>query len=393
MWVRGHENVRKRVLIQAAGCNLGLLLRRLTGVGTPRSLQGRALSAICGLIGRLSALLGASDGLLGLPMDAGGAGRLNRSSPSCLNRPAQRTAFFHGLVGGHHQIAAMRTRIPSGPVFDTAAWRGRVRACGSRRGERRVGGHGSRAAGAARESTTTPATGSPGSLDRRRKPQIDGEILKVRGPAVGRRRRDDPRLRPSAAERSRSISNASASTCVCAPSTPPENSWRGSSKTKRYGSIARARCWRGRGAGFATNTFSRRSDSVLRRAVEAARHKARALLTQTHGGASVGADARPLRCAGPRRRRRILTRLCTRIKTGSSNLSVGGMKRLLASLELIEVTRVLEIDVGWVAACRSRRRPARRGGWRVGRGCAKGNNESAGSGRHPPGAAPEPVPA
>ena len=54
----------------------------------------------------------------------------------------------HG-VGGHHQIAAMRTRIPSGPVFDTAAWRGRVRACGSRRGERRVGGHGSRAAGAA----------------------------------------------------------------------------------------------------------------------------------------------------------------------------------------------------------------------------------------------------
>ena len=53
VWVRGHENVRKRVLIQAAGCNLGLLLRHLTGVGTPRSLQGRALSAIGGLIGRL----------------------------------------------------------------------------------------------------------------------------------------------------------------------------------------------------------------------------------------------------------------------------------------------------------------------------------------------------
>ena len=53
VWVRGHDNVRKRVLIQAAGCNLGLLLRRLTGVGTPRSLQGRALSAIYRLIGRL----------------------------------------------------------------------------------------------------------------------------------------------------------------------------------------------------------------------------------------------------------------------------------------------------------------------------------------------------
>ena len=51
VWVRGHENVRKRVLIQAAACNIGLLLRRQTGVGTPRSLQGRALSAIYGLIG------------------------------------------------------------------------------------------------------------------------------------------------------------------------------------------------------------------------------------------------------------------------------------------------------------------------------------------------------
>ena len=52
VWVRGHENVRKRVLIQAAACNIGLLLRRLTGVGTPRSLQGRAVSAICRLIRR-----------------------------------------------------------------------------------------------------------------------------------------------------------------------------------------------------------------------------------------------------------------------------------------------------------------------------------------------------
>ena len=53
VWVRGHEQVRKRVLIQAAGCNLGLLLRDLIGVGTPRSLQGRVPSAIFGLIGPL----------------------------------------------------------------------------------------------------------------------------------------------------------------------------------------------------------------------------------------------------------------------------------------------------------------------------------------------------
>ena len=99
VWVRGHDNVRKRVLIQAAGCNIGLLLRRLTGVGTPRSLQGRALSAIYGLIDRASDRpLGASDEPLGVEMETGGVRRLNRSSPSCLNTPAQRTDFFHGLL-------------------------------------------------------------------------------------------------------------------------------------------------------------------------------------------------------------------------------------------------------------------------------------------------------
>ena len=116
VWVRGHDNVRKRVLIQAAGCNIGLLLRRLTGVGTPRSLQGRALSAIYGLIDRASDRpLGASDEPLGVEMETGGVRRLNRSSPSCLNTPAQRTDFFHGLLNvvGGAGSAGNRTLRPS----------------------------------------------------------------------------------------------------------------------------------------------------------------------------------------------------------------------------------------------------------------------------------------
>ena len=48
--VRGREYVLKQVLIQADGCNLGLFLRSLTGIGTPRSLQGRTFSAVFGLI-------------------------------------------------------------------------------------------------------------------------------------------------------------------------------------------------------------------------------------------------------------------------------------------------------------------------------------------------------
>jgi hypothetical protein len=42
--VRGHENVLKRLLVHASAFNLGLWMRRLFGVGTPRALQGRAVA-------------------------------------------------------------------------------------------------------------------------------------------------------------------------------------------------------------------------------------------------------------------------------------------------------------------------------------------------------------
>jgi len=38
--LRGHDNIRKRVLIHASAFNLGLLLRSMFGRGTPRGLQG-----------------------------------------------------------------------------------------------------------------------------------------------------------------------------------------------------------------------------------------------------------------------------------------------------------------------------------------------------------------
>jgi transposase len=41
VYLRGHTNIRKRLLIHAGGFNLGLLMRQLIGVGTPRGLQGR----------------------------------------------------------------------------------------------------------------------------------------------------------------------------------------------------------------------------------------------------------------------------------------------------------------------------------------------------------------
>jgi hypothetical protein len=54
--VRGHENVLKRLLVHAGAFNLGLWMRTLFGVGTPRSLQGR-MAALGALLSVMWALI------------------------------------------------------------------------------------------------------------------------------------------------------------------------------------------------------------------------------------------------------------------------------------------------------------------------------------------------
>jgi transposase len=53
--LRGHENILKRLLIHAGGFNLGLLVRTILGVGTPRGLQGRLATVLATLIVLLGA--------------------------------------------------------------------------------------------------------------------------------------------------------------------------------------------------------------------------------------------------------------------------------------------------------------------------------------------------
>lgn len=43
--LRGHGNILKRLLVHVAACNLGLWMRTLIGIGTPRGLQGRVAAA------------------------------------------------------------------------------------------------------------------------------------------------------------------------------------------------------------------------------------------------------------------------------------------------------------------------------------------------------------
>ena len=55
--LRGHTNILKRLLIHAGGFNLGLLLRQLLGIGTPRGLQDCPATTVTAA---LWALLGAT---------------------------------------------------------------------------------------------------------------------------------------------------------------------------------------------------------------------------------------------------------------------------------------------------------------------------------------------
>ena len=46
LWVRGKDNVRKKVLLQAAACNLALLMRSLYGAGKPKAANDQIQTAI-----------------------------------------------------------------------------------------------------------------------------------------------------------------------------------------------------------------------------------------------------------------------------------------------------------------------------------------------------------
>ena len=52
--LRGHANILKRLFVHIGGFNLGLLMRTLIGVGTPRGLQGRLGAIIAMIVTRIA---------------------------------------------------------------------------------------------------------------------------------------------------------------------------------------------------------------------------------------------------------------------------------------------------------------------------------------------------
>ena len=58
LWVRGRENVHKKLLLQAAACNLALLLRSIYGAGKPKAAHDQLKTAIFAFLAVLQAVKG-----------------------------------------------------------------------------------------------------------------------------------------------------------------------------------------------------------------------------------------------------------------------------------------------------------------------------------------------
>jgi transposase len=56
LWVRGIENVHKKLLIQAAACNLALLMRSIYGAGKPKAAHDRMSKAILAILAFISVI-------------------------------------------------------------------------------------------------------------------------------------------------------------------------------------------------------------------------------------------------------------------------------------------------------------------------------------------------
>lgn len=96
VYLRGRSNILKRVLIHTAALNLGLLMRSIIGVGTPRSLQGRLRRLFSAfflvlrwVIAIFTHYIGCSERLV-LRSDVA------RAQRSIVSAPAQKLAFTTG---------------------------------------------------------------------------------------------------------------------------------------------------------------------------------------------------------------------------------------------------------------------------------------------------------
>jgi transposase len=104
--VRGRNNVHKKLLVQAAACNLALLLRSMLGAGTPKGLWDRAAGLFSRFWGRYRRLRGI--------VELMGAVRTMKVHTLADCMPAGvvsgKSGFKHGLLGVDHANRRSRYR-------------------------------------------------------------------------------------------------------------------------------------------------------------------------------------------------------------------------------------------------------------------------------------------
>jgi hypothetical protein len=104
---RGHENVLKRLFVHAGAFNLGLWMRTLFGIGTPRSLQGRAV-ALGAIITALSVLIGDAIRQSRRNVAITRDWTIDYSDSWWLSPSHENRDLYHGLLGGVRTFDMLR---------------------------------------------------------------------------------------------------------------------------------------------------------------------------------------------------------------------------------------------------------------------------------------------
>jgi transposase len=96
--LRGHTNILKRLPVHIGGFNLGLLMRTLVGVGTPRGLQGRMASVVDAIVALITTIFDRRWALSNQCVD-GGLPVVCPHRFELLPVSLPRRCFNHGLLG------------------------------------------------------------------------------------------------------------------------------------------------------------------------------------------------------------------------------------------------------------------------------------------------------
>ena len=113
---RGHTDILKRLLVHIGGFNLGLLMRSLVGVGTPRSLQGH-LATIVALVIALWTRVERRWRDHHTPSDDQASVLRRIIVSSCYLLARQKATFNHGLLGDKSQTPRPKPQIENSNVL------------------------------------------------------------------------------------------------------------------------------------------------------------------------------------------------------------------------------------------------------------------------------------